>query len=71
MSVEEDEGRYGFAWGPLVVERMIHVPGRGYVVDIRPREQHETGVQVYVSEKGRSVKVYPRGGVKVNERTEG
>ena len=52
---------YGFDWGPLSVERVAHVEGRGYVVDVRSRERYEDGVQIYVSEKGRSIRVFPRG----------
>lgn len=57
--------RYGFRWGPMIVERMAHIDGRGYVVSIRSAELH-TGpeVQVYVSEKGRSVKAFPLRGAK-------
>ena len=57
--------QYGFRWGPMLVERMAHIDGRGYVVSIRSTELH-TGpeVQVYVSEKGRSVKAFPLRGAK-------
>jgi hypothetical protein len=49
----------------MIVERMAHIDGRGYVVSIRSTELH-TGpeVQVYVSEKGRSVRAFPLRGAK-------
>lgn len=52
--------RFGFNWGPLIVERMTHVPGRGYVVELRPegeRDNHRL-VEFYISEKGKVVKIY-------------
>lgn len=45
---------YGFVWGPVEVTRLMHVKGRGRVIAI------DTGhhrFHVYVSEKGRSVRV--------------
>lgn len=57
--------QYGFDWGPVTVERIAHIEGRGYSVQVRVRGQHETAVEIWVSEKGRSVSVYPRGKVKV------
>lgn len=47
---------YGFNWGPMKVERLIHVEGRGYVLEIRT--EHAT-VQIHVTEKGRKIKPYP------------
>ena len=49
------------AWGPIVVERTAHIEGRGYVVSVRTKGSYERSVQVYVSEKGRSMRVYVRG----------
>ena len=47
--------RYGFRWGPLVVERTAHFEGRGYVVTIKTERE---SMQVYVSEKGRKLRAY-------------
>jgi hypothetical protein len=57
--------RYGFDWGPVVVERVAHIPGRGYCISIRGRHDY-TGqeIQVLVSEKGRRVTAYPIRGAK-------
>jgi hypothetical protein len=49
------ETRFGFDWGPMKVERLAHIPGRGYVVQIGTEH---VSVQVYVSEKGRKVTAY-------------
>jgi hypothetical protein len=51
----DDAWRYGFRWGPLVVERLAHVEGRGYVLAIRTERE---SMQVYVSEKGRTMRAY-------------
>jgi hypothetical protein len=59
--------QYGFEWGPLCVERVAHIEGRGYVVEIRPRGSHKKAVQVYVSEKGRSVSAHVRGKVAIHD----
>ena len=48
--------KYGFRWGPLVVERTAHIEGRGYVVTVRTERE---SVQVFVSEKGRNLRTYP------------
>jgi hypothetical protein len=63
----DDESRYGFAWGPLVVERVAHIEGRGYSVQVRPRGKYEPAVEVFVSEQGRSWSVWPRGKVNVKD----
>lgn len=73
MSVEsnrrsEPDGttQYGFKWGPLDVERVAHIEGRGYVVSVRgPKGYEGPEVQVYVSEGGRVVRAYPLRGAKV------
>lgn len=56
---------YGFNWGTMVVERVFHELGRGRVIEIRSGDNRSNTVQVYVSEKGRSIRVYIRGNVKV------
>ena len=67
-TLDGDDGRYGFAWGPVIVERTAHIDGRGYVVTVRTPGSYEPSVQVYVSEKGRVMRVYPRGKVEVDVR---
>lgn len=58
--------QYGFDWGPLSVERVAHIEGRGYVVSVRgPKGYSGPEVQVYVSEAGRVVRAYPIRGAKV------
>ena len=54
------ETQYGFDWGPVVVERVAHIEGRGYVVSVRSRKDYSgPEVQVLVSEKGQRVTAYP------------
>ena len=54
------ETQYGFHWGPVIVERVAHIEGRGYVVSVRSREDYSgPEIQVLVSEKGRNVTAYP------------
>jgi len=45
----------GFDWGPMAVTRLARLEGRGYVLGIRVGERR---LQVYVSEKGHSVRVF-------------
>ncbi len=47
---------YGFRWGPILVERLIHVEGKGYSLEVRT----DAGqlVQIGVSEHGRKVRVF-------------
>lgn len=54
------ESRFGFRWGNVWVQRRAHIPGRGRVVVVGP-EDTETRVEVYVSEGGRSVRVWKNG----------
>lgn len=44
---------FGFIWGPVRVTRISSFP-RGHVVDVN-------GVEIYVSAKGRSVRVFRDG----------
>lgn len=63
---------YGFNWGPVVVERITHLDGRGYWVSIRGRKDYQgPEVQVLVSEKGRVVTAHPLRGAKATTREEG
>ena len=42
--------QYGFDWGPMTVERVAHIEGRGYVVTVMgPSGTHGPQVQVLVS----------------------
>lgn len=47
--------QYGFNWGPMKVERLAHIEGRGYVVQVSTDHMQ---VEVYVSEKGQKIKAY-------------
>lgn len=59
--------QYGFDWGPMSVERVAHIEGRGYVVSIRgPKEYSGPEVQVLVSEKGRCITAFPIRGAKTS-----
>lgn len=57
-------GDYGFAWGPMAVDRSIHVEGKGRVVSIAPTNEttatwkHWTELQVFMSEGGRRLRVH-------------
>jgi hypothetical protein len=60
--------QYGFDWGPMVVERVAHIEGRGYCVSIRGRRDYKgPEIQVLVSEKGRSVTAYPLRNARVKQ----
>jgi hypothetical protein len=52
-----DIERYGFAWGPMIVERSAHIEGRGYILTVKTDHAR---VEVYVTEKGRKINVYAR-----------
>jgi hypothetical protein len=59
---------YGFRWGPMVVDRVAHIDGRGYVVSVRSSAGYDgPEVQVFVSEKGRRVKARALRGARVKE----
>jgi hypothetical protein len=45
--------RYGFRWGPVAVDRLAHVEGRGRVIEVRTDHAR---IQVYVSEAGRVIR---------------
>jgi hypothetical protein len=47
---------YGFDWGPMSVERVAHVEGCGYALEIKTKHAR---LQVYVTEKGRKIETYP------------
>lgn len=49
----DDAWRYGFRWGPMVVERIAHIEGRGYALNIKTAHQ---SMQVYISEAGRVIR---------------
>lgn len=48
--------QYGFTYGPATVERVAHVEGRGRTIEVRTDHAR---IQVYISEKGRKIEVYP------------
>lgn len=50
--------QFGFTWGPCEVIRACHVEGRGYSIIVKTTEHRE--VEIYVSEKGHSLKVFER-----------
>lgn len=49
---------YGFQWGPMEVTRITYLVGRGRVLKIRTEHQE---LEVFVSEKGRNIRVYKNG----------
>lgn len=60
MTPEENYySRFGFVWGPMRVERLAHLEGRGRVISVKAGSKE---LQVYVSEKGRRVRVFEVGG---------
>ena len=53
---------YGFTWGNVEVTRLFHLEGRGREVNVRPvGRSFNDGVTVYISDKGRSVRVFKNG----------
>ncbi len=54
---------YGFRWGNVEVTRCMYLPGRGRTLIIAPEGNGYSGggVEVYVSEGGRSVRVWKNG----------
>lgn len=56
--VEDEDGKYGFTWGPVSVVRLGHVDGRGYFLSVQT--SHD-GVQLFISEKGKRIRIveYP------------
>lgn len=54
--------QYGFTWGNVDVSRLMHVEGRGREVSVRPAgKSYSEGVTVYISEGGRSIRVFKNG----------
>lgn len=49
---------FGFRWGPMEVSRMAHVEGRGFVIGVNTDHRR---CQLYVSEGGRSVRLWVDG----------
>jgi hypothetical protein len=49
---ETEVTQFGFRWGPMHVERLAHIPGRGYSIGIRTEDKD---LQIYVSEKGKKI----------------
>ena len=63
----DGQTQYGFDWGPVVVERIAHIEGRGYCVTVKTAKPGGPEVQVLVSEKGRRVTAYPIHGARVRK----
>lgn len=57
MSDHYAHGRYGFEWGPFVVERLAHIEGRGWVLMVRTTSGKE--MEIHASEKGRELRAMP------------
>jgi len=56
------EHRYGFQWGQVNVERMADWPDGYKTLSIRPSGgTHKQGIQIHVSPKGRSIRVFRNG----------
>lgn len=51
------ETKFGFVWGPFVVERVASHPKFGYVVQVRTASG---AVEITTSPKGRKVRVVER-----------
>jgi hypothetical protein len=61
-TMTDQQNVYGFTWGNVEVTRLSHLEGRGRTLEVavsgRPRRE---GLQVYISEGGRSVRVWRDG----------
>lgn len=53
------DGPYGFAWGPILVERIAEIDGR---VVLRVTTDAGRQVEVYSSRTGRSLRVFDHDG---------
>jgi hypothetical protein len=47
---------YGFDWGPVRVTRLMQMDGRGVVLRIKTIAEKQ--VDIYVSERGHSVRIF-------------
>lgn len=57
--MSNDEERYGFRWGPLVVERVATFPAKkGETHVIRIKTDAGKAIDVYASPTGRSIRVF-------------
>ena len=52
----DEAWRYGFRWGPMVVQRSAHIEGRGYALTVRTEHQ---SIQISISEKGHKITPMP------------
>lgn len=50
--------QFGFQWGPTWVTRIGHIAGRGRLLEIKT---DHAKVEIWVSEKGRKVRVWRDG----------
>lgn len=56
---DPDEERYGFRWGPLVVQRVATFPGKNGESHVLAVETDAgTRIDIYVSPTGQSVRVF-------------
>jgi hypothetical protein len=56
MTTEDDIWKYGFRWGPMIVTRIAHIDGRGYVIEVATDHK---AMQILVTEKGYKIVPYP------------
>ena len=47
------EIRYGFQWGPVVVERLFSDEKKGWVTLHVKTRRHPNGIQIYVTKTGK------------------
>jgi hypothetical protein len=59
--VDYQDTSHGFIWGSLRVERIAALPDGSFVVKVFSRGRYDEGVEVRVSAKGRSVRVFRNG----------
>ena len=59
---QQGDNQFGFTWGNMEVTRTTHIEGRGRVVSVRAvGKSYADGVEVYMSEGGRSIRVWHKG----------
>lgn len=63
MSTYYAETRFGFEYGPMAIERTASLPDGGAVVSIFGSRTmfHRPSIEVYVSPKGRKIRVFSDG----------
>jgi hypothetical protein len=58
IDVREFNPAYGFSWGPVRIHRTAHIDGRGWIITIWTDSKE---LEVYVTEKGRNIRVWRDG----------